>query len=487
MDDKRDKGGEELAPGDAIPQVVESIPATLDDLKKLESSIMTQMQSMLAGFFASKENQIPSAEANQSVAPAIQPFIKFVPETNKPNEKDSDGVGTFAPKGNGDPKVRENQEGFHAVAPPNDYAFDPPVPMPHIVPQGPPPILDSSSFANWQFLMHSHVRSSSTELWRIIKEGYKPRDPSKLTRREVVDDQLNATALHMIHMAVTPKDRAHIRSLETAKEAWDHLTHLFLGNESIQSSRFDEVNTMADGFVMNDGETVEDMYRRLTALALTMRDLGAAHANDKWIKRKFYNALLPYEETRLNAIRNNSNFHAMTSNEVLSEIIAMDIAKKNAEEIVARAHGARKTNLALKAKVMEESDEDEAIEWAPEDMKYDYHEHMALAAKKFWGNNRRGSKPRDNSRYSPRDSSRDNSRGFSNSPKESNQRARTCYNCGDKNHFVADCHFERREDHGGRLVRKDKYKTSSNKIYTKFSPTRTTITRSPSTRSQERW
>jgi hypothetical protein len=67
--------------------------------------------------------------------------------------------------------------------------------------------------------MRSHVCNASTELWRITKEGYSPRDPRNLTRRDVVDDQLNTTAIHMIHMAVTPKDRTHIRTLKTTKEA----------------------------------------------------------------------------------------------------------------------------------------------------------------------------------------------------------------------------------------------------------------------------
>jgi hypothetical protein len=122
--------------------------------------------------------------------------------------------------------------------------------MPHIVSHGAPPQLESNNFENWQFLMCSHVRSTSTELWRIIKEGYSPRDPRNLTIRDVVDDQLNATAIHMIHMAVTPKDRAHIRFLKTAKEAWDKLDKLFLVNASIQRSRFDEVDNMADNVVM---------------------------------------------------------------------------------------------------------------------------------------------------------------------------------------------------------------------------------------------
>ncbi|KAK1693890.1 hypothetical protein QYE76_010587 [Lolium multiflorum] len=258
----------------------------------------------------------------------------------------------------------------------------------------------------------------------------------------------------MIHMAVTPKDRAHIRSLKTAKEAWNKLDKLFLGNESIQCSRFDKVNNMADNFVMNEGESPEEMYRRLIALAMQMQDLGATFVDDPWIKRKFYNALLPYEEVKLTTICQNASFRAMTSDEVLSEVIALDISKKNAEDLVARAHNVRKPNLALKMKVHEASESDEDhIEWSPDDLKANYHEHMALSAKSFWsGNKTRGSKLR---RYSPT------------SPREE-QRGKACYNCGDTSHFVADCIFERREDNGGKLVRKDKFKSLS-KGFSKFS------------------
>ncbi|KAK1686022.1 hypothetical protein QYE76_046870 [Lolium multiflorum] len=234
----------------------------------------------------------------------------------------------------------------------------------------------------------------------------------------------------MIHMAVSPKDRAHVRTLKTTKEAWDKLDKLFLGNESIQSSRFDEVNNMADNFLMQEGESTEEVHRRLTALTVQLGDLGANFADDLWVKRKFYNALLPYEEVKLTAIRQNAHFRSMTSDEVHEE---------------------------------SESDED-PIEWSSDDLKTNYHEYMALAAMNFWdGNKTRGSRPRGNSRYTPRDSSR----SFSKNPKEG-EKARTCYNCGDKSHFVMDCPFEKREDNGGRLVRKDKSKSFS-KGYSKSS------------------
>jgi hypothetical protein len=52
----------------------------------------------------------------------------------------------------------------------------------------------------------------------------------------------------------------------------------------------------------------------------------------------------------------------MTSNEFLSD--AMDISKKNADELVARAHNARERNHALKGKVAKESEVDEdPIDW----------------------------------------------------------------------------------------------------------------------------
>ena len=100
----KDKGSEVLATGNDVPPVVESIPSTLDDLKKLESSIMAQMQSMLAGFLAPKENLTPSAGASPNVAPAMQPLIKFVLKTYKPIEKGPEGAGTSTPMENGEPK-----------------------------------------------------------------------------------------------------------------------------------------------------------------------------------------------------------------------------------------------------------------------------------------------------------------------------------------------------------------------------------------------
>jgi hypothetical protein len=81
--------------------------------------------------------------------------------------------------------------------------------------------------------MKSHISSSSTHLWRVIKNGFAPHDPLTLFGREEVDEQLNATAKHLIQQALSDTHAAHINNLSTAKEVWNYLTMLFIENKSI--------------------------------------------------------------------------------------------------------------------------------------------------------------------------------------------------------------------------------------------------------------
>ena len=72
---------------------------------------------------------------------------------------------------------------------------------------------------------------------------------------------------------------------------------------------------------------------------------------------------------------------------------------------------------------------------------------MALASRQFWS--KKNSRPNFN---------KNNSSGA-----KVKQRVSTCYNCGNVSHFVAECPYEKREDNGGKLIRKDKAKSFPNK------------------------
>jgi hypothetical protein len=71
------------------------------------------------------------------------------------------------------PKEKDGTARGASIPPPNTYST-PPVhyPMPHIKNMGSPPKLDSRNFIKWQGLMKSHISSSSTHLWRVIKMAF---------------------------------------------------------------------------------------------------------------------------------------------------------------------------------------------------------------------------------------------------------------------------------------------------------------------------
>src|SRR4051812_8575389 len=98
--------------------------------------------------------------------------------------------------------------------------------------------------------MESHLKSCSIEVWNIIELGFAPVFPENMTRREVVDFQLNSSALNIIQNAMTPKELAHIRTCKTVKGACEKLGSLFTRNDSIRESKYEGISNEADNFHM---------------------------------------------------------------------------------------------------------------------------------------------------------------------------------------------------------------------------------------------
>jgi hypothetical protein len=193
---------------------------------------------------------------------------------------------------------------------PTSYVSGRHLQMPHLALCGPSPPLDASSFASWQDNMRSHINFVSIELWIIVEQGFNPtsKDLNNLLPWEHVDKQLNASALYLIHMSLSKKDKTFVRSISSAKEAWDALMDLFIGNASIQESKFDEAHNEADNFSMMDGEDPQELHRHLSALQVKLIDLGSTQCDGKWMKKKFLQALLPFMKDTINSIKGDANY-----------------------------------------------------------------------------------------------------------------------------------------------------------------------------------
>ena len=281
----------------------------MKDLKELQTSLTSSMDTRM--------DELRELIAKLVSVQATNPSTSSVPGGISPEKPPSDQEVVVGE--NETIKEKSGKEEYHTV-PPN-YSPDPPIPHPHINNIGVPPKIEScASFSQWQRSMRTYLRSSSNELWRIVQKGFKPHDPNNWTRREVVDGQLDSTALLILQQAVGPKELPHVLKFDTAKETWDALEVRFIGNDSMKRNRYDELSNEAEGFYMHDGESHEDMYRRLIVIATEFKKVGAEYVDDAWIKRKYVNTLMPFEEANLNSIKGREKYHLMSSTEVMQEI-----------------------------------------------------------------------------------------------------------------------------------------------------------------------
>ena len=211
-------------------------------MASLKTSMVVEVHAMLKTLLEDLKN--PTAP------------VKVVDSTSM--ETDADSVKEMANYLKPTSSQGKNGSGSHAaVAPPPAYGG--PVPSPHINNHGPPPKLDLTNFANWVFRIKSHLNYSSTQLWRIIEQGYYPHDPSNLTPREEVDNQLNASALFILQSAMPPEELPHLRPFTLAKDAWEHINSLYKGSSSIQRSNFEVILDEADEFVMIEDEDPREL------------------------------------------------------------------------------------------------------------------------------------------------------------------------------------------------------------------------------------
>jgi hypothetical protein len=80
------------------PSIADNIPTTLDDLKELESSIISQMKAMMMELISPKPNTIIDPKGSVDVPPQqvnILPLVGFVVQSTKPpREGELEDVGT---------------------------------------------------------------------------------------------------------------------------------------------------------------------------------------------------------------------------------------------------------------------------------------------------------------------------------------------------------------------------------------------------------
>ena len=93
----------------------------------------------------------------------------------------------------------------------------------------------------------------------MIVNGFNTKDPTSLTPRKIVDDQLNATTLNMLWLSISDEYSDLIALLKTAKEFSKSLEDMFEGYDSVQRSQLALLKQEVSLLTKHDCETADQV------------------------------------------------------------------------------------------------------------------------------------------------------------------------------------------------------------------------------------
>lgn len=149
-----------------------------------------------------------------------------------------------------------------------------------------------------------------------------------LTPREAVDNQLNATALHMLHQAVPEEHHDYITLFNTTKEIWDCLAEMLEGDDHIHRLKLELLKQEVNMFMRNDDESPKALFQRLKSYVVALKRYGVQWADDEFIVSKFVGSMLPYDPTMVMMIQQRPDFNSVSPNDVVATFVTHDLMKK---------------------------------------------------------------------------------------------------------------------------------------------------------------
>ena len=222
--------------------------ATMDDLSKvhaeIKSSMDAQMQEFRNMFLELKRDLATHPSHRIEDSDLLSAWEKAKAEAAAGETPEKDGDPTKNKNGSTSSQNTNGTGAYNSVPP--FQSPDPQIPHHHINNIGEPPKINVIDFERWQFEFCSYMCRSCNELWRIVDKGFWPQhDSDNYTRREVVEAQLNSVALHMIQQVVGPKDLPFIMKHTIAKDAWDSLSEIYVGNENMKRNKYSALRNQA--------------------------------------------------------------------------------------------------------------------------------------------------------------------------------------------------------------------------------------------------
>ncbi|XP_069150922.1 sporulation-specific protein 15-like [Solanum lycopersicum] len=244
-----------------------------------------------------------------------------------------------------------------------------------------PPRFNGHFYSWWKVRMHDYLMVEDSE-WDIILDGPfvpmmeekdgektitvpKPRQKYDDADRKKIEKGFKAKTL--LVCGIGPDEYNRVSACESAKEIWDCLLTAHEGTEQVKESKIDMLTSQYENFKMKEGETIHDMFTKLSSITNELRSLGEPISMTKQV-RKVLRILPKSWESKVDAITEAKDLKVLTMDALIGNLKTHEM---NRNYDLSKKEAKKDKSLMLKYKSYEDSSGDDDMAYLIRDSSSD--------------------------------------------------------------------------------------------------------------------
>ncbi|XP_015089733.1 uncharacterized protein LOC107032670 [Solanum pennellii] len=229
-----------------------------------------------------------------------------------------------------------------------------------------PPRFNGHFYSWWKVRMHNYLMAEDSELWDIVLDGpfvptieendgektnLVPKPKQKYDEADRKKIEKGFKAKNLLVCGIGPNEYNRVSACESAKEIWDCLKTTHEGTEQVKESKIDILTSRYENFKMKEGETIHDMFTKLSSITNELRSLGEPISMTKQV-RKVLQILPKSWESKVDAITEAKDLKVLTMDALIGNLKTHEM---NRNYNLSKKEDKKDKSLMLKYKSDEDS------------------------------------------------------------------------------------------------------------------------------------
>ncbi|XP_069145959.1 uncharacterized protein [Solanum lycopersicum] len=162
------------------------------------------------------------------------------------------------------------------------------------------PRFNGHFYSWWKVRMHDFLMAEDSELWHIVldgpfiqmieeKDGEKtrlvPKHRQKYDEADIKNIEKGYKAKTLLVCGIGLDEFNRVSACESAKEILDCLKMTHEGTEQVKESKIDMLTSLYESFKMKKGETIHEMFTKLSSITNELRSLGEPISMSKQVRK----------------------------------------------------------------------------------------------------------------------------------------------------------------------------------------------------------